>query len=155
MSAGAPGAAPTVTRRGLGAAALALSAGLVLAGCGPSTKKQRARGEAYTAAARRVPGVRAATLTVEGRAEFRSVIIGAVEIDASDREALLRVFDEVMKQIVTLASKDKDAKYDELQQIEGRSRVGVVTVKDIDPDLVVGDWKVRPSQLYERYGIRG
>lgn len=142
-----------MTRRGAARGLLgvlgALALGGVASGCGPSAADTA---EALTRVAEQVDGVRSAELEVASGAEFEKALEGVVEIDRSDRTAVLAVFDAVLGAI---ARHVKDSGRDEhldVQGLTGRGSSGEsVSVFDLDGSLVHDAVPIRA--LYPRYGL--
>ncbi|MGO1284373.1 MAG: hypothetical protein ACTHWF_13670 [Brachybacterium sp.] len=145
-----------VNRRGL-LGGVAAAAATLLSGCGIG------RGDVLAAAeeaAAGVEGVSGAELELADGANFERLLHGTVTLDAEDRASGLAIFDEVMREVVTVI-------HAELDDPEARSlRVGGITAVlgdgddltplDLEPD-VPGENprrdRVTAESFYEKYGL--
>lgn len=145
-----------VSRRGALGGAVAAAASL-LSGCGIRHERLV---RATTEAAASVDGVSGVELELNDGANFERLLSGTVSLEAEDRSTGLTVFDEVMREIVTVI-------HDELGDPEARSlRVGwitgvlpggeEITPFELEPDITTANPRrdrITAGAFYGRYGL--
>lgn len=145
-----------VSRRGLLGGAAAAAAAL-LSGCGIGRRNLLAATEEAAAG---VEGVTGVELELADGANFERLLHGTVSLEAEDRDSGLVLFDQVMREVVTVI-------HAELDDPEARSlRVGGITAMlgdgdeltplDLDPDMPGENPRrdrVTAESFYGKYGL--
>lgn len=145
-----------VSRRGLLGGAAGAAAAL-LSGCGIGRRNLLAATEEAAAG---VEGVTGVELELADGANFERLLHGTVSLEAEDRDSGLVLFDQVMREVVTVI-------HAELDDPEARSlRVGGITAMlgdgdeltplDLDPDMPGENPRrdrVTAESFYGKYGL--
>ncbi|WP_193104156.1 hypothetical protein [Brachybacterium sp. FME24] len=145
-----------MNRRGLlgGVAALATVA---LSSCGNGLNDLA---ENAAEAANGVDGIASAQLELSRGANFERLLHGTLSLDAADRGAGLTVYDEAMRQIVTVIHDEVDAETATGLRVGGVAAAlaggDEMTPLDLDPDMPTSDPRldrVTAGAFYGKYGL--
>lgn len=145
-----------MNRRGLlgGAAALMTVA---LSSCANGLKDLA---ENAAEAAKGVDGIDSAELELSGGANFERLLHGTLSVDAADRGSGLPVYDEAMRQIVTVIHDEVEAERATGLRVGGVAAVLAsgeeLTPLDLDPHMPTSDPRldrVTAGAFYAKYGL--
>lgn len=145
-----------MSRRGVVGAAAAVAA-MLLSSCGIGRQDL---GRLTTAAVDEVEGISSVDLEMTGGATFERILRGRITLATQDRSSALGVFDEAMRQIVTVIHGQGDPDTDRTVQVGGVVAVlpdgGELDALDLDPDMPTADPRldrVTAGSFYEKYEL--